>query len=553
MRSISTNAKITCFFVFIFAFVFSPGWAWADWQKMDPPPDVDKSAHNHTGQPSCWLAAASNMLAGAGYGDGNNVQERTDDIYLELVDICKARNNNQIVAGWTDTALNWWLMRQFAASPPYRVVTVHGNKILSAWQQPNLPRIIGNHLRDCSMVGIDIYWSNNNIGHAITAWGDNADANELTTNPTQLKVTDSDFDYGGQDVQTYTYDSYANGWLFNYKYSFTNHPAIRHIVTLSPVDINDPNASVCTNTVYGSYIIVQTNPGQNADGLHYDVGAGLSLFGGGSATIYTYRTEIDWQTAGPPTIAENDPRTDIMVDWGLTGNPVPYNTWVKIDTELVIPIYPPPNLNIMHWVMYRNVYFSYPIGGAGPNMPCFELTVERPEVADPNVPNVCGGYVVGAFDFFANPEGTVLRGRYRFQHEYDYFQDPESCEISLEPTGGVPTYYVGNFRFGHSYGYLDDESLWEFDDWMTEDPNVQQFGPGDYIPFPLDWEDRLPYPDPNSYIAPEPNDCGDPGTVYLPQDLNKDCRIDFSDFAFFAGGWLQCTEPNDPNCDPYWK
>ena len=48
----------------------------ANWQKMDPPPDVDKKTHGHNNCPTCWLAAASNMLAGAGYGSGSTVQAR---------------------------------------------------------------------------------------------------------------------------------------------------------------------------------------------------------------------------------------------------------------------------------------------------------------------------------------------------------------------------------------------------------------------------------------------------------------------------------------------
>ena len=36
--------------------------------KMNPPPDADKP--NPANDLSCWLATASNMLAGAGYGNG---------------------------------------------------------------------------------------------------------------------------------------------------------------------------------------------------------------------------------------------------------------------------------------------------------------------------------------------------------------------------------------------------------------------------------------------------------------------------------------------------
>jgi hypothetical protein len=40
--------------------------------------------------------------------------------------------------------------------------------------------------------------------------------------------------------------------------------------------------------------------------------------------------------------------------------------------------------------------------------------------------------------------------------------------------------------------------------------------------------------------------CGDKG--YLPGDLNRDCKIDFADFADLARQWLDCTRPNDSSC-----
>ena len=40
--------------------------------------------------------------------------------------------------------------------------------------------------------------------------------------------------------------------------------------------------------------------------------------------------------------------------------------------------------------------------------------------------------------------------------------------------------------------------------------------------------------------------CGDWG--YHAGDLNEDCYVDFLDFATFAADWLECTDPNDPNC-----
>jgi len=41
-----------------------------------------------------------------------------------------------------------------------------------------------------------------------------------------------------------------------------------------------------------------------------------------------------------------------------------------------------------------------------------------------------------------------------------------------------------------------------------------------------------------------PRRCGDLGTVYLPGDLNEDCKVDFTDFAELADKWLESTNPN---------
>ncbi|MBD3179475.1 MAG: hypothetical protein GF417_07605, partial [Candidatus Latescibacteria bacterium] len=65
--------------------VLIPGQLFAEWVKVAPDSltDVDKDP---PGDMSCWLATASNMLAGAGYGDGITFQERAEDIYDELMD-----------------------------------------------------------------------------------------------------------------------------------------------------------------------------------------------------------------------------------------------------------------------------------------------------------------------------------------------------------------------------------------------------------------------------------------------------------------------------------
>jgi hypothetical protein len=41
--------------------------------------------------------------------------------------------------------------------------------------------------------------------------------------------------------------------------------------------------------------------------------------------------------------------------------------------------------------------------------------------------------------------------------------------------------------------------------------------------------------------------CGDWG--YKRGDLDRNCKVDFNDFAIFAEDWLECTMPDDPECE----
>jgi len=43
-------------------------------------------------------------------------------------------------------------------------------------------------------------------------------------------------------------------------------------------------------------------------------------------------------------------------------------------------------------------------------------------------------------------------------------------------------------------------------------------------------------------ILEMPRRCGDLGTIYLPADLNKDCKVDITDLAEFIQKWLDSTE-----------
>jgi len=46
-------------------------------------------------------------------------------------------------------------------------------------------------------------------------------------------------------------------------------------------------------------------------------------------------------------------------------------------------------------------------------------------------------------------------------------------------------------------------------------------------------------------ILEMPQRCGDLGTVYLPGDLNKDCKVDIKDLAEFLEKWLEGQTPSE--------
>ncbi len=368
--------KFNCYYLVVI-FTLSTVSLWADWQKV-PASDVDKEfisgnpglANGVPGTDnSCWLATASNLLAGAGYGNGATIQERAEDIYLDFLtwrlSLDPADTHGTLDGGWIDTAVTWWLgsANNVWPSNPYTVVTVYGNKSKVPWANANGAEFIGNQLRDYRQVGLSISIprtsanGNPTGGHAITAWGDDGTVAVLTTNPGEVIVADSDRDNGG-DFQTYTYDSYTNpnpggfdegnGWYFNFA---ANHWFIKHIATLSPTDSPiDPHDGP-TQLVIGSYKVHQDDL-ESATDLHYTAWTDYNILG--------YKTDIDWPTGNDPVITESNThvpsltRSDIHVDWDLTDHPVDYGKDVTITTEFVLQ-----NWNGIH---YDDVNFTYPDG-----------------------------------------------------------------------------------------------------------------------------------------------------------------------------------------------
>lgn len=490
MKARVRSLQVASIFSLLVIAFFVASCAQPIYMKMNPPPDGDKAFL--AGNNSCYLATAANMLAGAGYGTGNTVQDRADDVYADLTAHFGTANG-----GWTDTALTWWLNSNHNtwANNPYTVVTVDGNKSPRyPWAEPNGARTIGNELRRCEFVGLSISWPTNAVdpagnpiigsgGHAITGWGDNSgNLASLATNPGTVRVTDSDTDTGG-DVQAYDYDDYTNpnpgganegnGWYIDYH---NNHPYIKHIITLCPTD--DPSDNKLTQRVVGSYKIHQISE-KSATDLHYVVGTDVN--------ILSYRTMVSWPTEEPPDITESQPqRKQLTVDWDFTDKPVPQCEWVTITTEFVLPAW-----NAME---YDDVHFTYPDALLTMELPSLYWLLETPFIDKAEaIPNVTGGYVVGSFDIVdpQRPSGEELVAQYRLLHQYSYTQSPEFHTFVLRGSEG---FHAANFRFGHSYGYLDPQALWQFEEWMTEIPKEYPLGE-EAIEIAIDWAGLLPYPE----------------------------------------------------------
>jgi hypothetical protein len=420
------------------------------------------------------------MLAGAGYGNGTTVQARADDIFADMA--IQYNGCDGLEGGWIDAALQWWLAsaNNTWTNNPYTVVTVYGGKACDPWANVNGARDIGNELRDGNPVGLSIRWPDAILacrgGHAITAWGDdNTSIATLTANPGGVRVTDSDTEDGG-DVQAYTYDAFTNpnpggvnegnGWYFN-AYGGA-HVYIFNTVTLSPTTISGRNPV----RVVGSYKIQQTSE-QAASDLHYRVGTDVD--------ILTYRTWLDW--TGTPTITENQPRRELNVDWDLSGNMVPQNTWVTISTEFIEPSW--------NSINYQDVHFTYP-EGVGATFPDLTWTIETPliEKADA-IPSITGGYVLGSFDISDPKTPDKPEVHYRFVHQYLYNQSPELHTFLLS---GTPGFIVTNLVFGHSYGYPSEQELWQFENWMTK-PSETYTLSNEPLKIIIDWKGQLPYPE----------------------------------------------------------
>ena len=445
----------------VIAVVLAPALVSAQYMKMDPPPDVDKASPDN----SCWLATAANMLAGAGYGVGADVQTRADDIY-----------DNDLVAhygvasgGSPATALDWWLTneRPVGSTNPYTNVTTYGTYNVPYPTTTDVPHFIGNELRECQMVGLGIIGTG--WAHAITAWGDDIDSRlplPVGTSPTEVAVTDSDNELSGPnpDVNSYDYQTSGGGWHLGY----SGTPMISQFWTLCP----EPEGVIAR----GQRTIHQNNDEMDATDLHFTAYQKEDW-----VEILSYNVDIS--EPHTKTITEDDyPQADgkvhsIHVEADFD-TPIPYCTDVTIDVEFY--------LNEWNTVRFEDVHWTYGFGQvaikAAPDIGFVmkgirvigkngadgddggyanDIPSGTYDASDPD-----SGFIVVAYDMY-DETGKQKLVSDTFVHEFmnDVLFETHILELALgEEESPV---LLRKLRWGYSQGYfVDGKELAAFDDWF---------------------------------------------------------------------------------------
>lgn len=194
--------------------------------------DVDKDSkigQNFT----CWLATASNMLAGAGYigGDGNEIYKilirDARFIYANTwhSSICQSfvRTffiNSYVINGFVYNALNYYV-KTYPETNKYTEIRAFGNKSNSPLIDTQLLQAMKDCLSRGYMVSLSLGSHNFSSTHAVTLWkidisGDLTKGDFSST----ITITDSDYDAESEpisDLNVYnvTYDNENGGWYFD--------------------------------------------------------------------------------------------------------------------------------------------------------------------------------------------------------------------------------------------------------------------------------------------------------------------------------------------------
>ena len=228
--------------------------------------------------------------------------------------------------------------------------------------------------------------------------------------------------------------------------------------------------------------------------------------------------------------------------WGLN---IPHvdtsgSDWAEVQNTGMFPSGSDPSLSVETWVKFNRLditYFQYIIDKMLTDNAGYTLLVYREPEWPVNYVRLVWAVGDGTQKIYAASEVTLQVGQwYHLAGTWDATSDTahlylDADEIAATVSDGSVIENSTNrwLRFGErlasSYSSLDGVM-----DGVRISDKAYGFG--------------APY---------APTVCGDPGTVYLAEDLNQDCKVDFGDFAQIASVWLQCTDPADTACDSYWK
>ena len=374
---------------------------WADWLSTDPyqPPSAQKAYEWFNW--SCWEAAAANMLAAAGYGNGSdgvngpNMQARAEGIYSQMVGYFGVGDILHSGGGDPATAAQWWLGSQWNTTPdnPYRNINVYG-------VDSSTPMKMSNWLRDGDMVVICyryapwyMSWGGN---HIVNYWGDDgADDNYLTANPGKMLLTDSDRTAATQGRRGYVIDynwhpyNAKDGWTFDcldQTPSWLGGPnyTTGTLLAVTVLSSLTSRAESGQTTLITSSLRVQSARDAMATELDYNARAGVPVSGPPS-------TSIDYPTTDQPVLADlGNPSYGVSAKYTLTPNAGPY-TSIKITTDAYVRA-----VKGTAWRTFGYDHVKFQYGDSVQTFtPPFYWKLFTPPSPDPTVMNATGGDILG--------------------------------------------------------------------------------------------------------------------------------------------------------------
>ena len=459
--------------------------------QVNPPPDV--MANEDPSDQSAWLAASSNMLAAAGYGYGNNIQERAENIYEQMLERYGSDND-----GWTDAALQWWISSEHNDWPenPYKLVTVIGNKRPTLpWDDPAGAAKIGDLLREGDIVSASITWpvpddpGNSRGGHVLNCWGDDKGENKNPgVKPEHLRVTDCYRNKGGI-IQTYSYSGYndhilngdtTNGWYIEYD---ENQPYIKHIVLLSKV-LEPENGK---NAFMSRTMVMQMNKlDSRADKMTIDYSSSEPLLSFSSSVILKDEDHIPGKIR--TDLSEDD---HITSSWNFSRNDL------VMDAEFMLLLESVGSWN--SWTGLDQGFVSDKQGQDTMYLPGFSWKMEGSETKSKYLSaSATGGYFLLSLSFeildtldIEEPESFTAY----LMRQYPAGIDPERPTLHFTTSD---SFRLKSLKAVHSYGIPEADSFTSYDYWIVS-LSPGHLISGDTLSIPLKFPGLLPYPEGENY------------------------------------------------------